>query len=258
MEGELDRLKKRSAKDRKEQDALAELVALHSDVFVDVQRKLASGEQKTKTLEVQFANMYEELGDKMSSLDAKLTKVCGSEVNELYGCLPSLSPEVTTDMCVVLWGGSAQLECVYTYMRVCWCAIWVRVSQDCGLSADCMHASLFRSCLLLPVMSLQEGQELKQSLEAKLAADAAAVNASLAEKAIELDGKLARHQNVMEEIIAQVRLIDDIGSFDALRVRPLDGVHTPGSGCRQRGKGVGGDMCYMKAHVLMMQSCHPA
>lgn len=75
LEGELERSKKRSAKDRKDHDALAELVAVHSDVFVDVQRKLASGEAKTKTLEVQFNNMYDELGGKMSDLDAKLTKV---------------------------------------------------------------------------------------------------------------------------------------------------------------------------------------
>eukprot|EP00798_Chlamydomonas_sp_ICE-L_P025239 gene25239-10885_t len=55
--------------DRRDQDALAELVQVHTEVFVDVQRKLDSLFQKTKTQEVQLKNMLEETEEKLEELN---------------------------------------------------------------------------------------------------------------------------------------------------------------------------------------------
>jgi hypothetical protein len=42
-------------------------VQVHSDVFVDVQRKLSSAEQKAKTLEADLANAAEELSERLKA-----------------------------------------------------------------------------------------------------------------------------------------------------------------------------------------------
>ncbi len=44
----------------------------HSDVFVDVQKKLDGHAQKHKTVEMQLASVAEETGEKLAALDVEL------------------------------------------------------------------------------------------------------------------------------------------------------------------------------------------
>jgi hypothetical protein len=58
VRSDVDKLKSRLKTEKVEREALAELTALHSDVFVDVQKKLEGHSQKHKTHEMQVRAFY--------------------------------------------------------------------------------------------------------------------------------------------------------------------------------------------------------
>lgn len=68
----MDKLKARVKVERREREALSELAGVHSDVFVDVQKKLESHTQKLKTHEVQMAEHVDETSEKLVALDVGL------------------------------------------------------------------------------------------------------------------------------------------------------------------------------------------
>jgi hypothetical protein len=72
MRSDLEKLKARQKEDAKVRDGLAELCAVHSDVFVDVQKRLEGHAQKHKTTEVQLAALHEDHGEKLELLNNEL------------------------------------------------------------------------------------------------------------------------------------------------------------------------------------------
>ena len=72
MRADVDKLKLRFKAERKEREALTELAAVHSEVFVDVQRKLEGHGQKLRTHEVQMTAMADESSEKFIALEVDL------------------------------------------------------------------------------------------------------------------------------------------------------------------------------------------
>lgn len=72
VRGDVDKLKARFKAERKEREALTELAAVHSDVFVDVQKKLDGHAQKHRTHDVQLTALADETSEKIVALEVDL------------------------------------------------------------------------------------------------------------------------------------------------------------------------------------------
>ena len=86
VRADVDKLKLRFKAERKEREALTELAAVHSEVFVDVQRKLEGHGQKLRTHEVQMTAMADESSEKFIALEVDLaaTKKETKKVGQFY------------------------------------------------------------------------------------------------------------------------------------------------------------------------------
>jgi LmbE family N-acetylglucosaminyl deacetylase len=72
VRGDMEKLKARVKGERREREALSELTGVHSDVFVDVQKKLESHTQRLKTHEVQMAEHVDETSERIIAFDVGL------------------------------------------------------------------------------------------------------------------------------------------------------------------------------------------
>ena len=72
VRGDMEKLKARVKGERREREALSELTGVHSDVFVDVQKKLESHTQRLKTHEVQMAEHVDETSERIIAIDVGL------------------------------------------------------------------------------------------------------------------------------------------------------------------------------------------